>query len=133
MENDDNAGAKAAFRLALEQDANDFEANLRLGAILRMQNEHAAALPYIEKALRLRPASLPARYQKAALLVAMGRLEEALPLLEALVEESPSFTEAHLQLAQVYFRLGRREDGQRQRAIVLELQEKERQASRPKP
>lgn len=132
MENDDTAGAKGAFRLALDLDPNDFEANLRLGAILRMENEHSAALPYIEKALRLRPASLAARYQKAALLAAMGRQEEALPLLEALVKESPSFTEAHLQLAQVYFRLGRREDGQRHRAIVLELQEKERQASRPK-
>ncbi len=98
-----------------------------------MENDHAAALPHIEKALKLRPRSLAARYQKAALLAAAGRPEEALPLLEELVRDSPGFVEAHLQLAQIYFRLGRREDGQRHRAIVLELQEKERRASSPRP
>ena len=75
----------------------------------------------LARALALRPASLPARYQAGAVALQENRLEDARVELEAVVKEAPKYTEAHVTLATVYYRLKRREDGDRERAIVQKL------------
>jgi tetratricopeptide (TPR) repeat protein len=127
MENEDNEGARASFRKALEADSTDFEANLHLGALLRHDNDQEAAAVCLARALRLRPSSLAARFQMGAVNAARGRLEEALDDLESVARQAPDFQEVHVQLASLYYRLNRKEDGQREREIVLQLDAKERQ------
>jgi Tfp pilus assembly protein PilF len=59
-----------------------------------------------------------------------GHTEEARTALEKLTAEIPNFVEAHVSLATVYYRLKRKEDGDKQRAIVLRLNA-EKQATEP--
>jgi tetratricopeptide (TPR) repeat protein len=121
-----NEEAKAALRHALEADPNDFNACLRLGGVLRHDGDLAGAEPYLKHALTLRPDSAAAQFQIFALDAATGHLEEAKAGLEKLVKQWPDFVEAHLQLALVYARLHQTQDSERERQIVVELNEKAR-------
>jgi hypothetical protein len=56
-----------------------------------------------------------------------GDVESALGTLEEVVALSPDFLEAHVSLSLAYYRLKRRADGDRHRAIVLELQRKQQE------
>ena len=49
-----------------------------------------------------------------------------------MAREWPEFQQVHVQLAAVYQRLNRSQDSQREREIVLELNQKERELP-PKP
>ncbi|MCW5980862.1 MAG: tetratricopeptide repeat protein [Bryobacteraceae bacterium] len=128
MENDDPEAAKAAFLAELASDPNDFDSNLHLGALLRMERRMDEAAAHIRRALRVRPASLAARYQIASIDFSQGRAEDARKTLESVVAESPGFLEAHVQLAAVYYKLNRKEDGLRQREIVRKLNEENRKS-----
>jgi len=109
------------FRLELQQDPNDFSANLDLGALLRQDQELDEAAQYIERALRVRPRDPGAEFQMASIKVAQGKLEEARQRLENTIKESPTFVEAHVTLATVYYRLKRKADGDRERGVVQKL------------
>jgi tetratricopeptide (TPR) repeat protein len=102
--------------------------------LLRLSGHNAEAAPYLERALRLRPDSLSARFQVGALNLALGHLDEAQKDLERVARESPDFQEVHVQLAALYYRLNRKQDGERERQIVLRLNQKARQQGpRPEP
>jgi len=122
----ENEKAKTALRRALQADPNDFDACLHLGAVLRHEGDIENAASYLKHALLLRPDSVPALFQIDALEAATGHLEEAKNGLEKLVKQWPGFVEAHLQLALVYARLHRTEESERERRIVLELNDKAR-------
>jgi tetratricopeptide (TPR) repeat protein len=122
----DYEGAKAAFQRALQQDPNDFDACLHLGGILRHDGDTENAASYITHALTLRPDSAAAQFQINALEASSGRLEEARKGFETLVKQWPDFVEAHLQLATVYARLHQTGESERERRIVVELNEKAR-------
>jgi len=124
--------AKDAFRHALAADPNDFDACLHLGAVLRHDGDTEAAAPYLKHALGLRPDSTAAQFQIFALDAATGHLEDARNGLEKMIKQWPDFVEAHLQLATVYARLHRPELSERERQIVVELNEKARQKG-PQP
>lgn len=126
----DQAGAKKAFERELKSNPNNFDANLRMGVLLRQDEDNEAALKYFQHALEVRPGDYGARYQIAAVQLAMGKLVEARRNLEALVKDAPQFTEAHVSLATAYFREKRKADGERERAIVAKLNA-ERQANEP--
>ena len=74
----------------------------------------------------LRPDSAAARFQLSALDAAAGHLEEARNGLEKLVQQWPDFLEAHIQLAIVYTRLHEPRKSERERRIVVELNDKAR-------
>jgi tetratricopeptide (TPR) repeat protein len=114
-------GAMEAFRAELAIDPNHFESNLYLGDLLREGARHEEALPYLERARRLRPDSLGAEFSLGAVYVALGRTEEALPLLEAVARAAPDHLQTHMQLAVVYTRLGRTADAQGEKAAVARL------------
>ena len=84
----------------------------------------------IDRALKIRPGDPGVRYQLATIQLQEGKVEEARAALEQLVRESPQFIEAHVSLATVYYRLKRKQDGDRERAIVLKLNA-EKQAREP--
>lgn len=124
------AAAGEQFRKELEINPNDFEANLFLGVLAKQEQKYDEAMPRFEKALMVRPGDMGVRYQIGNLLLLTGKLDEARESLEAIVKEAPKFLEAHVSLATLYYRLKRREDGDRERVIVQELN-KERQAQAP--
>jgi tetratricopeptide (TPR) repeat protein len=128
----DNENAKAAFRRALEADPNDFDANLYLGGLLRHDSRYADAVPYLERALRLRPASLAARFQVGAVNLGLGQLKKARKDLEQVERESPEFQQVHTELARLYALLHQERDSERERDIVMQLNEKARQKG-PEP
>jgi tetratricopeptide (TPR) repeat protein len=117
----DEPGAKAAFRRALEADQNDFDANLRLGAILRRQGDLEGARPYLARSLQLQPESLAGIYQMAQLEAAESHDTQAIAGLEKVVGVAPNILQPHVQLSGLYYRLHRPEDGKREREIVDHL------------
>ena len=117
----DQPGAQTAFEHALRDDPNNFDANLRLGMLLRLDEKYDQAMPYLGHALEIRPGDLGVRYQIATVKLSLGQVEPARSDLESLVAEAPNFTEAHVSLATVYYREKRKADGDRERAIVEKL------------
>jgi len=117
----DQPGAQSAFERALEDDPNNFDANLRMGMLLRQDEKYEAALRYLQHALEIRPGDVGVRYQIATAKLSLGQVEQARGDLESLVAEAPNFTEAHVSLATVYYREKRKADGDRERAIVEKL------------
>jgi tetratricopeptide (TPR) repeat protein len=126
----DMAGAADAFRKELDLNPNDFVSNLQLGVVLKQDQLYDQARSYFERALRVRPGDPGVRYQLATLDLMTGAVEEARVKLEKLIKESPQFVEAHVSLATVYYRLKRKEDGDRERELVLKLNA-EKQAAQP--
>jgi tetratricopeptide (TPR) repeat protein len=121
MRTGDTKGAAEAFRTELAANSNDFTSNLQLGALLKMDENYDEALPFLRRALEVRPGDLGVRYQLASIAFDKGDSEQACSQLESIVKESPDFTEAHVTLATVYYRLKRKADGDRERAIVQKL------------
>ena len=113
--------AEVAFRQALKIDANDFDANLYLGAILAKRREFDEASIYLNHALQLQPASSMARYEFAILKSTSGQYEVAAEYLEKLVKDDPDWLEPHVELASLYYRLHRPVDGAKERQIVEKI------------
>jgi len=126
----DQAGAAKAFLTELQNNPNDFQANLEIGDLKKRDQRFDEAEPYITRALRMRPDDLTARFSLAGLHVSRGETDEARTVLEAIVADAPTFVEAHVLLATVYYRLQRREDGDRVRATIERLNA-EAQAKQP--
>ena len=114
----DTEKAKVAFKNELASNANDFEANLYLGVLLRQDKQLDEALGHLQRAIQLRPREQYARYHLAAVYAAAGRPGDALPLLEGVLKEHGDFVEARVLLASVYYRLNRKEDGDREKALI---------------
>ena len=125
----DQAGARKAFERELTTDPNNFDANLRMGVLLRQDEDNDTALKYLRHALQIRPGDPGVRYQIASIEVSQGQLENARQDLESLVKSSPTFIEAHVSLATVYFREKKKEEGQHERQIVAELNAKRQQVN----
>ena len=109
--NGDATSAEPAFRKALEQDPNDFDANLYLGSILYKHRQMEEAKPYLDRALQLQPNSPTARYEMAMWESTSGKYDDAAKDLEALVKSDPKWLDPHVELANVYYRLHRPADG----------------------
>jgi tetratricopeptide (TPR) repeat protein len=122
VETGDAEGAKRSFREALQRNPADFEANLRYGALLRVESKTAEAAPYLRAAERLNPNSVPLQYQLATLDLESNDPEAALPRLEKIVAGNPTYLEARIALARAYYRLKRREDGDRERENIRKLE-----------
>lgn len=119
----DLAGAEAAFRKELALDPNDYVANFQLGKLLLLEqgDNRAESRRSFERALGQRPRDPAVRYQLALLDLEDGQPDRARAALEILVREDPRDVAAHISLATAYYRLKRKADGNRQRALVLQL------------
>ena len=105
----------------MQENPDDFDANLYLGALLYKQRNLDEAKIYLDRALKLRPDDLMARYESAILKSTSGDLESAAKELEAVVKQNPDWLEPHVQLASLYYKLHRPADGAKERAIVDKL------------
>ncbi len=116
--------ARAAFEEELRRNPLDFEANLYLGGLYRLDKDYEKAEGLLRRAQQLRPASLAVRYQLASLALGQGDTETAREALEAIVKEDPDWVEPHITLATAYYRLKRPADGDRVTARVKLLNER---------
>jgi Tfp pilus assembly protein PilF len=130
LQTGDHDRALQAFHKGLAQDPNDFDCNLNYGALLKQDQRYDEALPFLERALRVRPGNLAALYQIAGVQLATGKLDAAHASLKKVTRDSPDFIEGHVMLATVFYRLKRKEEGDRERAVVERLTA-ERQAREP--
>ncbi len=117
----DQKQAEPAFRQALEENPDDFDANLYLGALLYKQRHMDEAKIYLEHAVKLKPDDLMARYESAMLKSTSGDYETAAKELEGVVRDNPNWLEPHVQLTSLYYKLHRPTDGAKERAIVDKL------------
>ena len=110
--------AETAFREALKSNADDFQANLYLGAILYKRRDIEESRGYLDRALKLKPTDSMARYESAMLKSTAGDYENAAKELEQLAKDDPDWLEPHIELAALYYKLHRPDDGARERQIV---------------
>jgi len=127
----DQKAAEPAFRQALAENPDDFDANLYLGALLYKQRHMEEAKVYLDHAVKLRPSDVMARYESAMLKSTSGDYEEAAKELEGVVKDNPDWLEPHVELTTLYYKLHRPADGAKERAIVEKLTA-EQQAKGPK-
>jgi len=113
--------AMDCFRQELAIDPNEFGSNLYLGVMLNQGESFKEAIPYLERALQVRPGDPAARYQITIGQIGMGNLEAARKSLEALIKDSPDFLDAHVSLARLYYRLHMKQEGDHERGIVAKL------------
>ena len=117
----DVTGADAAYRRALEQEPNDFEANLQLGNLRRDEGRLDEALAYLTRAARLRGDDPSVLHALGSLHLARGDYPKACEALEPLIRQAPEFQQGHVLLAMAYARLGRTADAERERAAARRL------------
>lgn len=121
----DTEGAKNLLRQALERNSRDFDASLRLGAILYKERNLEAAHKYLATALDLNASSAMARYEFGLLQIAEGATEDGIKNLEIASRVDPHWLEPHIQLAALYYKVHRPEDGARERATVDHLRQEQ--------
>ena len=113
--------AMQCFREELAIDPNEFGSNLYLGVLLNQGEKYKEAIPYLARALQVRPDDPAVRYQIVLGQIGMGNLEQGRKSLEALVKDNPDFLDAHVSLARLYYRFHMKQEGDRERAIVDKL------------
>jgi tetratricopeptide (TPR) repeat protein len=140
----DRESAREQFRKELQLNPQDFNANLRLGRILRedadLQSDAVKRLRegtlqegtfkedtlkeaaiLLRQATRLRPGNVDALYESALLQDAQGHTAEATVSLETLVRNAPNFLPGHVLLARLYRKQGRLLDARREQDRIEEL------------
>ena len=122
--------ARKEFEAELSRNPSDFDSNLLLGVLDKEEQRFDSARSYFTRALGVRPGDTGTRFQLAAIQVSLGETDQARVALEGIVKDAPKFMEAHVSLATVYYRLKLRELGDKERAIVDELN-REAQARQP--
>jgi tetratricopeptide (TPR) repeat protein len=117
----DQKAAEPAFRQAIQENPDDFEANLYLGALLYKQRHMEEAKTYLDHAVKLKPGDAMAGYELGMLKSTSGDYEGAAKELEGVVRENPDWLEPHVELTSLYYKLHRPTDGAKERAIVERL------------
>ncbi len=121
MDSGDMAAARVDFEKELQQNPNDFESNLNLAVLLKLEQDYDGARKLLDRALRVRPGDLRVLYQVATVQLAAGNVEDARNTLEQVLKQAPDFVEGHISLATIYYHEKRKADGDRERAIVQRL------------
>jgi Flp pilus assembly protein TadD len=127
----DQKEAEPAFRQAVQENPDDFDANLYLGVLLYKQRQMEEAKIYLNRAVKLKPDDLMARYESAMLKSTSGDYETAAKELEGVAKDNPDWLEPHVELTSLYYKLHRPTDGAKERATVERLTA-EQQAKGPK-
>ncbi len=126
----DREGAIGEFQKAVAINPNDFEAELRWGAILYSHRKLDEAAAHVKRSLEIEPSSVLARYELGRIQRAQGDFNNATKTLEGVVQDDPDWLPPHVELVALYYRLNRPADGTREKEIVDRLRAEEQQ--RPK-
>ena len=113
---------------ALWLDPADPAANYLVGDIWVQKHDPGKALPYLNKALSLRPGFLNAEASLGRALAQLGRLQEALEKLTS-VGSADQDGSIHYQLYQVYLKLGKNDDAKAALAASEEIRSRHKGTS----
>ena len=94
---------------------NLYLAQFGLGLALVQQQQFAAAVEHLHKAIELQPESASAHYYMGMSLLKTGDAKTAVVHLEIATTRLPQNAEAHALLSQAYEKLGRGEDAKREK------------------
>jgi tetratricopeptide (TPR) repeat protein len=109
-----SAEIKQEYEFALVENPFDEKADLRLGEIAALDNNHQKAFDLYSQAVKLQPDDPEACYELAKMLLNMEQPEKAEKLLEHAVQMDPTNAVIHFRLSTVYRRLGRDADAVRE-------------------
>lgn len=98
--------AMAAYRRALELDADLPDAHLNLGRLLHERGDAAAAERHYRLALATRPDDATAAFNLGVALQDLKHLRDAARAYEAALASDPAYADAHFNLAGIYEKLG---------------------------
>jgi len=99
-----------------------------LGELLRRSeaNRVSEATAALKEAIRLDPSDYLSKKELALCEEREGHLDEAAAQLEEVIRGHPGYKEAHVAFARVCYKLHRKEDGDREKRIVVQLEAEER-------
>lgn len=101
--------AMNALRQVVEQQPDDFSANMNLAYAHEQRGQFSPALGYAAKAAKLRPALVPAQLQYARILIATGDATGAIAVLEPVIWANPDLPLGYRHLAVAYADAGQHE------------------------
>jgi tetratricopeptide (TPR) repeat protein len=129
--------AEPRYKRAIELNPQKASHYAALAQLLRKDTKDRTdeALPYLEKALLLDPRDTQSKLELALCHEKKMNFPKAQGLLEQVVQEQPDLIPAHEALARVYYRQKKKEEGDRERSVIaqLEAEQQERKSQTEKP
>lgn len=119
----DREQAAAEYRMAIQLNPQDAQAQTRLADLLSDNSAWKEAAALYESALKLDPANADAAIGLARVASETGDDAKAIPLLQQAIAEEPSNMLAHYRLSGVYRKLHRTEDARREIANYQKLRD----------
>jgi len=121
--------AETQYRSALEENPKNPDYYLSYATLLRHEGPDKLddAIMRLKSAQRISPDDWRIELQLGLCYESKGQYADAAPLLERAIREDSDLTAAHVALATTYFRLGRKEDGEREKKKIAELERKQQQ------
>ncbi|NOZ93380.1 MAG: tetratricopeptide repeat protein, partial [Acidobacteria bacterium] len=113
--------AEKATRLVLDRLPDFYEAWMNLGRIAFAQQDWKAAIPYLEKALKLKPDLYAALYDLGVAYTETGKLSEATEAFRRAVDYDPQPPSAHLNLARALVNEKQWDEAAKELETVLKL------------
>ena len=125
------AEAGKAFERELQLSPNDFYANFFAGVVASSENNHAKAIPFLQKAVQFNPKSGEAHLFLGQSQLELNNLTDAEKNLRRAIELAKDDPKGDLQSRRTHFLLGRlliktgrQEEGEKELAKAKQLQEK---------
>jgi Flp pilus assembly protein TadD len=132
----DHEKARAAFQAAIDWQGDapvDAQPFLNLGTLLADNNEGAAAVQYLTKAVVLAPRNPAIHEELGKVYLAMNKLPEAQAELEQAVALSPDTSALHYKLAQILRKEGLEDRARQEFAICEKLNGARSSSKTPNP
>ena len=101
-------------------------AALRMGQILMARDDHAGAIPYLERSIAAMPESIEARRELGKAYAKAERLKDAQREWEAIATARPDDDQVHYLLGNLYREMGDQERARRELARHREILERRR-------
>jgi tetratricopeptide (TPR) repeat protein len=116
--------AEKAYRNAIEMNPKDPAYSEQFAAVLRSEGSDRLeeAIAQLSRARQMDASNAGLALQLALSYESKGDLSSAVGPAEEAVRLKPDVLPAHVALARIYFRLGRRKEGQKEKAIIAELE-----------
>jgi protein O-GlcNAc transferase len=129
--------AEPHYKRAIELNPQKASHYAALAQLLRKDTKDRTdeALTYLEKALLLDPQDTQSKLELALCYEKKMNSPKAQSLLEQVVHEQPDLIPAHVALARVYYRQKKKEQGDRERSVIaqLEAEQQARKSQTEKP
>lgn len=126
--------AEPHYKRAIELNSQKASHYAALAQLLRKDTKDRTdeAMPYLEKALLLDPRDTQSKLELALCYEKKMNFPKAQGLLEQVVHEQKDLIPAHVALARVYYKQKKKEDGDRERSIVTQLEAEQQGRQVPK-